>query len=59
MSQNRALYFDIDPIEVLPDRDPAACLREAARALAMGGLDEAARYARMAAEVMDAHKRAH
>jgi len=54
-----ALYLDIEPIEVLPDRDAAACLREAAKALAMGGLDEAARYARMAAEVMDAHKRAH
>ncbi len=59
MTAKRALFLDIDAVAPLPDRDPAVCLREAARALAMGGLDEAARYARMAAEVIDAHKRAH
>lgn len=59
MTANRAFLYEIEPIQPDPARDPAACLREAARALAMGGLEEAARYARMAAEVIDAHKRAH
>lgn len=59
MTAKRAPFLDIDPIETMTEHDAGECLREAARALAMGGLDEAARYVRMAAEIMDAHKRAH
>ena len=58
MTQKNALRIDPVPIETQPDRDPAACLRRASELLALGGLAEAARYTRMAAEIIE-KKRAH
>jgi len=59
MTSKRAVQFDSEPSGPMPQRDPAECLRLAAKALSMGGLEDAARYTRMAAEIIDAHKRAH
>ena len=58
MKLNHALRTLPEPQETPKDRDPAACLRRASEYLALGGLAEAARYTRMAAEIIE-KKRAH
>lgn len=42
-----------------PERDPELCLRRAAEYLELGGLKDAAFWARMAADAMAEKKRGH
>jgi hypothetical protein len=53
MKTNHALRIDPELPEPRPERDPAACLRRASAYLELGGLAEAARYTRMAAEIIE------
>lgn len=59
MKRNHALQIVPDPLEIGPERDPAACLRRASELLALGGLADAAYFTRKAAEIIEAKKRAH
>jgi len=58
MTQNHALRIAPVPLDE-PERDPAACLRRASEYLALGGLAEAARLTRLAAEIIERKQRAH
>jgi len=58
MKLNHAPRITPKPQALPPERDPAACMRRASAYLALGGLAEAARYTRMASEIIE-KKRAH